>query len=239
MSPESSLTRLTAQAILTLFLLACPFARAQESRAPEQKPEEADERPLYFPEIEALFSSQFRTASIIVPVWHSLSLDTRYYGNDEANVGLVGASWTFKLWQRHIELSPGLSASFGSVEDLDSGFRTAPTASLRWDVKKSWFHAEGYSATSLIPSQRPKEAPDDEPYSKHAYLSDGNHISANWKRLEGGFAWEHIAVREDQEWKTGGRVSVALNRHFNFVAYILAPSPEFRCGLSFHPAEKD
>lgn len=196
--------------------------------------EETHKRPLYFPEIEAVASSQFRTAFIVIPVWKKLAVDTRYYGNDEADVLLSGGGWEFEPWKGHLMLAPGLSVSY------NHGIRTAPAATLRWDVRRSWFHAAGYSAISLIPSQRPHESEHhDERYSTYSYLSDGNHISANWKRLEGGFSWEHIAVREEQEWKSGGRFSIALTKHLNFVAFILAPETEFRCGLSFHPSEKE
>jgi len=239
-SPESRLPRFIAKTILVAFFLLRSAAWAQESHAEKHDSVETEDRPLYFPEIEGVFSSQFRTAFIDVPVWKRLAIDGRYYGDDEANIGLLGANWGLKLWRQHIELFPGLSVTFGSALSADQGLRTAPAATLHWGVRKNWFHADGYSAISLIPSQRPRHAHEDEAYTKYAYLSDGNHISANWKRLEGGFGWEHIAVREDQEWKSGGRFSIALTKHLNFVAFILAPHPEFRCGLSFHPPiEKD
>jgi hypothetical protein len=130
-------------------------------------------------------------------------------------------------------LAPGMAVGFGS------NIETTPVATLRWGAEHAWFVAEGLSAFSLRPSIVPKEEAPETDYIKHAYISDGNHISARWKRIEGGFSWEHIATREDNEWKTGGRFDVPLTRRLNFVAFILAPDTEFRCGLRFHPPEKE
>ena len=227
-------SRFTVVVCLLVFFNSL-FVRAQAAENhPEQANKETEpaEHPLFYPDVEFLGSTKFRDATVIVPVWRRLNFEGHYFGDTEHDVGLVGGSWTVEFLKK-ITLAPGLAAGIGSH------YGTAPAATLRWGAEHAWFHAEGFSSLSLRSALQPEEEQGKTHYTKHSYISDGNHISGRWKRIEGGFSWEHIATREDQEWKTGGRFDIALTRRLNFVAFILAPDTEFRCGLHFHPPEKD
>jgi hypothetical protein len=220
---------------VSLFLLLASstlYAQTESHPAGSKGTVKPDERPLFYPDVEFLASTQFRDAFFILPVWKKLNFEGHYFGDDHHDVGLIGGSWAFEF-ARKVTISPGLAVGFGTTVG------TAPAATLRWDVEHSWFHGEGFSSISLRAAIQPKEEQGKTEFTRYSYISDGNHLSGRWKRIESGFFWEHIATREENEWKTGGRLAVALTRHLDFVAYLLAPDTEFRCGLHFHPPRRE
>jgi hypothetical protein len=141
-----------------------------------------------------------------MPVWRKLNFEGLYFGDDHHDIGFVGGNWTFEFLKK-ITIAPGFSATFGSEVG------TAPAATVRWSAEHGWFHVQGFSSLSLTASTDPEEEAGKTKYKTRAYISDGNHLSARWKRVEGGFSWEHIATLEENEWKAGGRFDVALTRH--------------------------
>ena len=225
-----------AFSVILLVIEMCPLAlhgQASESHSAKAKEAvEPNEHPLFYPDAEFVGSTKFRDATLVLPTWRKLNFEAHYFGDDTHDLGLTGGSWTFEFLNK-IMLAPGMAVGFGS------SIETSPVATLRWGAEHSWVVAEGFSAFSLRQSFVSEDEPNENTFLKRAYISDGNHLSARWKRMEGGFSWEHIATREENEWKTGGRFDLALNRRLNFVAYILAPDTEFRGGLRFRPPEKE
>ena len=71
-------------------------------------------------------------------------------------------------------------------------------------------------------------------------ISDGNHVSARWKRMTLGGTWEHIAFREGDEWKWGGRLAIRILPRVSGILYVLAPGrAEWRGGILIHPPESE
>ena len=187
----------------------------------------------YLPEAEFVGSTEFRAASYIQPLWKHLSLEAHYYGVSRADLGIAGPSFEFRI-KGHLKIAPGIGVGFGSP------FRTSPVAMLRVGFEKDWLFAEYNFIASLRAAQlenQLEEVPPGEELIRYARLSDGDHVSYRWKRLQAGFSWEHISVRAESEWKTGFRVAVGLTRRLSFVSYTLFPEAEFRAGLRFTPEE--
>jgi hypothetical protein len=82
---------------------------------------------------------------------------------------------------------------------------------------------------------------DPEPVSSvRPTISDGNHVSARWKRLTVGGTWEHIQFREGDEWKGGGRLGVRLLPRLSAILYVLGPGrTEWRGGILIHPPQRE
>jgi hypothetical protein len=221
---------------------------AQEVPAPKPHPsaaahtEHATHGSPYFPEVEFAASGGFRAGTYIQPLWRGLNLEGHYFGVSHADLGIAGGSWTFRLG-RHVELAPGMGVLFGSPA------LTSPALTLRVVVEKDWFVAAANFIQSLRESEFPAEgngeAAEHSEESEHAgeakvryaHLSDGNHVSVRWWRLETGFSWEHIAARTEDEWKSGARVAFRLHPHVSLLLYVLAPKTEFRGGILVHAGE--
>src|SRR5215813_12698924 len=164
-------SRFTVVVCLLVFFNSL-FVRAQAAENhPEQANKETEpaEHPLFYPDVEFLGSTKFRDATVIVPVWRRLNFEGHYFGDTEHDVGLVGGSWTVEFLKK-ITLAPGLAAGIGSH------YGTAPAATLRWGAEHAWFHAEGFSSLSLRSALQPEEEQGKTHYTKHSYISDGNHI---------------------------------------------------------------
>jgi len=185
-----------------------------------------------FPEAEFVASSSFRSASYVQPLWRSLRFEGDYFGGDENDVGYTGVSWELR-WKK-LRLAPGFGLSFGG-----NGFNTMPGISLRWAYEKSWFISEGLIVQGLLDTQRiPESTPDARAEATvRPTITDGDHVSAHWRRLTIGGTWERIQFREI-EWKGGGRVAIRIVPHLSAVVYILGPGAEVRAGFMFHPDEE-
>lgn len=190
-----------------------------------------------FPEIEALISHEFRTASYVQPLYRGLNFEAHYFGvkreveaahgepgaephEQYIDIGTLTASWTFKLGE-HIKLIPGFGLYLGD------GQETAPSFTFRWDIEKGWFISQGLFVGSLR---------DFEDVGR-VNVWDGNHVSVRWKRIQVGPTWERIHTREENEWKGGVRGAVRVARHLSILAFVLAPKTEFRAGVIIHPGE--
>jgi hypothetical protein len=189
------------------------------------------------PEAEFVGSPSFRSASLVQPLWKSVTADGHYFGGNENNVGFAGGSWTFhgESWK----LAPGFGVSFG-----DNGFRTMPTLSLRWGYERAWFVSEGLLVQGLLhTSFLPEGTEPEEGHSANQTvvpsIADGNHASARWKRLTAGGTWEHMQFREGREWKGGLRLAYKILPALSFTFFAMGPGSEIRGGILFQPEEKN
>ena len=217
-----------------------PAAKPHQSAAAHS--EHATHGSPYFPELEFAASDEFRAGTYIQPLWRGLHLEGHYFGVSGADIGIAGGSWEFGLGP-HVKLAPGMGVLFGSPA------LTSPALTLRVVVEKGWFVAAANFIQSLRESEFPAEEHGEaaqhseeaehagEAKVRYAHLSDGNHVSVRWWRLETGFSWEHIAARTEDEWKEGARVALKLHRHVSLLLYVLAPKTEFRGGILVHPGE--
>lgn len=185
-----------------------------------------------FPEAEFVASTSFRSAAYVQPLWKGLHFESDYFGTDDNDVGFAGASWEFR-WSG-LRLPPGVGAVFG-----DNGFRTMPGISLRWAYEKNWFVTEGVIVQGLLETPHLLENTPDarEQGLVRPTITDGDHMSVRWCRLEVGGAWERIHFREI-EWEGGGRLAFQILSHLSGVFYVLGPETELRGGLILHPAEE-
>ncbi len=229
-----------------LFLFTVGMALAQEAPAPAEPAEvsaekqEAREGPADF-EAEFAASDVFRSGSYLQPLWRGLGFDGHYFGGKTADTGFTGASWTFRV--RELKLSPGFGVLFGSNETT-----TSPALSFRWDYERGWFVTQGLILQGFrkTPVFREEEAGGEQsgapvPVSYvRPTISDGDHVSAQWKRLTVGGTFEHIHFREGSEWKGGGRLAIRLFPRVSAILYVLAPGrTEWRGGILVHPPPRD
>lgn len=203
-----------------------------------QEGEPKEERESF--EAEFVASDIFRSGSVVVPFARRLSFEGHYFGGKETDVGYTGISW---VWEsKGLKLAPGLGASFGT-----NRFTASPAVSFRWEYEKGWFIAQGLSVQSF--RETPIFAEEGESEEGHAkpepvgyvrpYISDGNHVSARWRRITVGGTWEHIAFREGTEWKGGGRLAVRILPRVSAILYVLAPGrTEWRGGILIHASKE-
>jgi hypothetical protein len=215
--------------ILTALLSFCliPACFAQEAETG------ADSR---VPEAEFVGSTSFRSASYVQPLWKGLHFESDYFGTDENDVGYTGAGWEFR-W-KDLRLSPGFGVAFGG-----NAFHTMPAFSFRWDYEKKWFVTEGLVVqglqdTAKFPSGPPEGEVSEGAETVRPTITDGDHVSVQWRRLTVGGTWERIQFREI-EWKGGGRVAFRIIPQLSVVMYVLGPNAEVRGGLMFHPAKNE
>lgn len=189
---------------------------------------EGEEKEGRFPEIEAVASNEFRSVSYVQPLFSHLHFEGHFFNVEEARVGQLGASWEFHLG-KHVVLSPGFGLIFGERQT------TAPSFTLRWEVEKDWFVAGGLLVQAF---RKQEDLPPELEAEKGTFstISDGNHLSVRWKRLEIGPSWERIHYREGNEWKRGCRSSFRVFKHVSAVMFALWPETEVRGGLIIHPA---
>jgi hypothetical protein len=224
-----------ANTVIPAFLLLRLCAQEPSASKPaEPAPQEERE----YPEAEFVASDIFRSASLIVPLWRTLNFEGHYFGASQTDAGFTGVSWTFR-W-KELALAPGFGVAFGSND-----FATAPALSFRWKYKKNWFITEGlviqgFRDTPIFAEEEP-EGPG--PREVIGYvrptISDGDHVSAQWKRLAIGGTFEHIQFREGSEWKGGGRAAFRISKRFSLALYVMGPGKaEWRGGLIFHEPEE-
>jgi hypothetical protein len=188
-------------------------------------------------EAEFVASDIFRSGSLVFPLIRRFSFEDHYFGGKETDIGFTGVSWTW-AW-KELKLAPGFGVVFGSNE-----FTTSAAFSIRWEYERKWFITQGLVVQSFrdtpIFAEEGKvneDAPErHEPASfVRPTISDGNHVSARWRRLTIGGTWEHIAFREGGEWKGGGRLAFRFLPHVSGVLYVLAPGhTEWRGGILIH-----
>jgi len=193
-------------------------------------------------EAEFVASNIFRSGSYVQPLWKHLNFEGHYFGGTSTNVGFTGGSWTFRAGE--LKLSPGFGVLFGSNQ-----FATSPAVSFHWSYEHGWFVTEGlviqgFRETPVF-SENGEEGDAEnsggsaEPVGYvRPTISDGNHVSARWKRLTIGGTWEHIHFREGDEWKGGGRLAIRLFSRVSAVLYVLGPGQtEWRGGILIQPSE--
>jgi hypothetical protein len=189
-----------------------------------------------FPEVEFVASNQFRSFSLITPIYRGLNIEGHYYGirfepeHEEPgesgperqprinNSGVINGSYNLRLG-KHIELSPGFEVAFGE------GQKTSPAITFRWDIEKGRLVSQGLFILSLQGSEE----------SGRESIWDGNHVSVRVNRFEVGPCWERIHARAENEWKGGGRGAFKIFSNLSLVFFVLAPSTEFRGGFIIHP----
>jgi hypothetical protein len=188
------------------------------------------------PEAELVWSTSFRSASLVQPLRGDLNIEGHYFAGNENNVGYTAGSWTFhgENWK----IAPGFGVAFG-----DNGFRTMPALSVRWAYERSWFVTEGLLVQGLLHTNFYPEGTEPEagsPTGKSVVpsIADGNHISARWKRLTAGGTWEHMEFREGREWKGGVRVAYQVSPPLSLTFFAMVPGAEIRGGILFQPEEK-
>lgn len=169
---------------------------------------------------EVMGSEVFRTAAAIVPIGHRLTAELHYFGLPDPhvriNVAQMALAWQFPLG-RHGFIAPGLGYYSGVDHATFSG-------SVRWLYERGPFITEGL----LV------QGHDQSDETERGQIWDGNHVSLALfrKRLELGPTWEHIAVREEDEWKVGGRVAARVHPRLLAQLYVLRPGPtEWRLGF--------
>jgi hypothetical protein len=138
-----------------------------------------------------------------------------------------------------LRLAPGFGVVFGSNE-----FTTSAAFSFRWEYERKWFITQGlvvqsFRGTPIFADQEESHQEQharDEPVDfVRPTISDGNHVSARWRRLTIGGTWEHIGFREGSEWKGGGRLTFRITPCVSGILYVLAPGrTEWRGGVLIH-----
>jgi hypothetical protein len=247
---KDQIKSLVAAAVICLFpaMIFAPVTNAQEKTATaeagpkanhnQQQPGGADPNHTeeHIPEFEFVASSDFRSASLVVPLFRGLNFEGHYFGvraepeheedgEDGAgrrsgiiDVGTINGSYGLRLGE-HVALFPGLGVYFGEDQ------KTSPAITFRWEVEKGRVFSQGLFFLSLQKS---------EDFGRVS-VWDGNHISLRLSRFEFGPSWERIHTRAENEWKGGGRAAFRLLRNVSVVLFVLAPNTEYRGGIIVHP----
>ena len=211
-----------------LFLFAAGVALAQ---GPSPEPHEAHEGPGAF-EAEFTASDSFRSATYLQPLWRGLGFAGYYFGGTETDTGFTGASWKFA--GHGLKLSPAFGVVFGS-----NRFATSPAVTLRWEYEHAWFVTEGLIVQGFRETPVFREEGLEPSSFVRPTISDGNHLSARWRRLTIGGSWEYIHFREGDEWKGGGRLGARLFPRVSAVLYVFGPGKaEWRGGILIHPPKE-
>jgi hypothetical protein len=188
-------------------------------------------------EAEFVASDVFRSGTLILPIAHRVSFEGDYFGGTKTDTGYTAATWT---WVKdELRLTPGFGVVFGS-----NSFTTSPACSVRWEYERKWFVTQGLLVQAF--RETPIFGENETDYATRARrqpigsvrpaITDGDHVSGRWRRLTVGGAWEHIAFREGDEWKGGGRVAIEIVPRVSAVLYVLGPGrTEWRGGISFEP----
>lgn len=198
-------------------LLFPALALCQEATGSEPARDFSTAKPSY----ELMASGVFRTISAVVPVTRRVAAEVHYFGLPEAEprVNVVQALFSYQVpLGRYGFIAPGAGTYFG-VE------HAALSVSVRWLVEAGRVVSEGLFAQGT-------GTPDS---TERAQIWDGNHVSLTFleRRLEIGPTWEHIHVREENEWKWGGRLAGRVSERILLVVYALTPGEtEWRAGFS-------
>ena len=177
------------------------------------------------PELEFVASPSFRAGSLIQNLRGHLNFEGHYFGGDENNVGYTAASWSFN--REHWKLIPSFGINFG-----DRGYRTMPALGVRWEYERGWLVSEGLLVQGLLPTSFSPEESEDH-VSVAPFIADGNHISAQWRRMTAGGTWEHIHFREGREWKGGVRLAYRIIPSLSLTMFVMGPGTEVRGGILF------
>jgi hypothetical protein len=172
------------------------------------------------PSFEAMSSRVFRTVSAVTPIGHRIVAEVHYFALPEAaprvNVLQSGLSYQFPLGQRGF-VAPGI----GFYSGVD---HEALSITARWLVEVGPIVSEGLIVQGI----------DNDDGTERGQFWDGNHVSLALldRRLEVGPAWEHIHIRDEDEWKGGGRVALRVHPRVLVQAQALAPGEtEWRVGV--------
>jgi hypothetical protein len=241
---------LVAAAVICLFsvMIFTPVTNAQEKTATTAAGPKANHNQQHsggtapshkeeqIPEFEFVASNDFRSASLVVPLFRGLNFEGHYFGvraepedgeNGEHGAGhrsgiidvaTINGSYGVRLGE-HIALSPGFGVFFGEDQ------KTSPAITFRWEIEKGRLFSQGLFILSLQESEE----------FGRVSMWDGNHISLRLGRFEFGPSWERIHTRAENEWKGGGRAAFRLLRNVSVVLFVLAPKTEYRGGIIVHP----
>jgi hypothetical protein len=227
--------------LLLLTLTALPPIALSQEEAKEAKEQGEEEDGEAF-EAEFVASDIFRSGSMVVPLVRRFAFEGHYFGGEETDTGYVGVSWAWA--KAGLKLAPGFGVMFGSND-----FTTSPAVSFRWEYERKWFITQGlivhgFRDTPIFAEA--EEAHEDGSESHEpvdfvrAMISDGNHVSARWRRLTIGGTWEHIEFREGTEWKWGGRLQIRILPRVSGILYVLGPGrAEWRGGILIHSREEE
>lgn len=219
---------------LSLFLPICAWTQEKKEAAEEER------EPI---EAEFVASDIFRSGTLLLPVYRKLVFEGYYFGGTETDTGFTGFSWVFG--RKGLKIAPGFGAVFGSNE-----FTASPAVSVRWEFERKWFITQGMAIQSFRKTPIFEEEEEGEGESENGprepvgyvrpTISDGNHVSARWKRLTIGGTWEHIAFREGDEWKGGGRLAFEILPRVSAILYVLTPGrTEWRGGILIHSRREE
>ena len=201
-----------------------------------EKKHETREGPESF-EGDFVASNEFRAGSYIQPLWRGLEFEGHYFGGKTTDTGFTGAACRFHIGE--LKLTPGLGAFFGT-----NRFTTSPALSLRLDFEHGWLVAQGLVVRGFreTPVYSHEEGGGDHAPVSYVKpkISDGNHLSARWKRIEIGGTFEHIEFREGSEWKEGGRLAFRVLPRLSAIVYVLGPGKaEWRFGVLVHRERRE
>jgi hypothetical protein len=203
--------------------LLCPaIVLAQHDDAHPRADASAHHRDLSTPRptYEAMASRVFRTVTAVVPIGHRLAAEVHYFGlpDPEVHVNVVQTGISFQVpLGRFGFIAPGI----GYYSGVD---HSAPSVSVRWLLEAGPLLSEGLLSQGI----------DQGDGSERGQFWDGNHVSLALldRRLELGPTWEHIHIRDEDEWKWGARAAVRVHARLLLQAYVLTPGEtEWRAGF--------
>jgi hypothetical protein len=172
------------------------------------------------PSFEAMSSSVFRTVTALTPIGHRVMAEVHYFALPESaprvNVVQAGLSYQFPIGRIGF-IAPGI----GFYSGID---HEALSLSARWFVEAGAIVSEGLVVQGI----------DNDDGTERGQFWDGNHVSLALldRRLEIGPTWEHIHIRDEDEWKVGGRFALRVHPRVMLQAYALTPgATEWRGGV--------
>jgi hypothetical protein len=215
-----------------------PEKTVSTSEAKSEHTEESEHKDYPLPEVEFVASTLFRSGSVVQPLPKHINLEGHYFGGGATNIGVIGGSYKFhgKRWS----IDPGIGVAFGN-----NNFRTMPALTVRVAYERGWFVAEGLAVYGLLHTTFPSESETGEeieestPKSVVPVITDGDHVSARWRRLTVGGTWEHIQFREGDEWKGGARIAYKVLPNTSLTMFIMGPNTDVRGGILFQPEKKE
>ena len=183
------------------------------------------------PTVEAEFvaSDIFRSGTLLIKVYKNIHLDGEYFGAPEYDLGITGVN--YRLTWKSLSVSPGLAAGFGGSAN------TVPVFTVRWNLETHRWFSQGFFAQSLAEYHTSRKgnrlARAAESEASYSSVLDNNHISARIGPVEAGGLWEHIAYRDDNEWKGGVRLAVRIKEKYKLIFQCVGPGVEYRGGVAF------
>lgn len=214
--------------VLGAFLL---FAAAAAGQSPP--PHEPDRRASHPPRadahhdlatarasFEAMASDVFRTVTAVVPIANRLAGEVHVFAipdrHARVNVAQAGVSYQLALGGIGY-IAPG----FGYYSGVN---HATASATVRWLVETGPLVSEGLLVQGIDASDQ----------SETGQFWDGNHVSIAMlrRRLELGPTWEHIHIRDEDEWKWGARAALRVHERALLQLYVLTPgATEWRAGV--------